>query len=106
MAGLGAVGGVHVGADLNLEDLNVGAVVGLEEIVEDLAALGLGIVDEQARVAAAAADGANAVEDLTRAAGVDCDGLGWSGGGLRGGGEAGEEEASECGEGEGQITSC
>ena len=62
VAGLGPVGGVHVGADLDLEDLHAGAVVGLEEIVENLAALRLGIIDEQARVAATAADGADTVE--------------------------------------------
>ena len=76
VAGLGPVGGVHVGPDLDLEDLDAGAVVGLEEVVEGLAALRLGIVDQQARVAAATADGADAVEDTTGAGGIDDDGLG------------------------------
>ena len=81
VAGLGTVGGVHVCADLDLEDLDAGAVVGLEEIVENLAALGLGIVDEKARVATAAADGSDSVEDAAGTGCVDDDGLGWRGGG-------------------------
>ncbi len=85
VAGLGPVGGVHVRTDLDLEDLHAGTVVGLEKIVENLAPLRLGIVDEQARVASAAADGSDTVEDSARTGGVDDDGLGGCGGLGRGG---------------------
>jgi len=40
--GLGAVGGVGVAADLQLEDLQVRAVARLEQVVQELTALWLG----------------------------------------------------------------
>jgi len=48
-AWLGAVGGVDIGADFDLEMLERSAVVRLEKIVENLAALRFWIVDEQTR---------------------------------------------------------
>jgi len=47
VAGLAAVGRVHVSADFHLEMLKARAEVRLEEIVQNLAALWLGIIDEQ-----------------------------------------------------------
>ena len=49
MGGFRAIGGVLVAADFDLQMLDVGAVVGFKEIVQDLAALGLRIVDQQSR---------------------------------------------------------
>jgi len=46
---LGAVGRLRVAADLDLEDLQRRAVVGLEEVVEDLRALRFNVVDELLR---------------------------------------------------------
>jgi hypothetical protein len=44
---LGAVGGIGVPTDLGLEELQVRAVVGLEQVVQDLALLGGRVVGEQ-----------------------------------------------------------
>ncbi len=68
---LRAVGRVRVAPDLDLEDLQVGAVVRLEQVVEDLTLLRSRIVLEQPRVTATAADRADAVEHATGAAAVD-----------------------------------
>ena len=46
VAAFGAVGGVGVAADLDLEDVQRGTVSRLEQVVEDLAALRFRIVDE------------------------------------------------------------
>lgn len=73
VAGLGAVSGVGVAACLDLEGLERGAVAGLEQVVEDLAALRLRIVDQQPGVAAAARDRAHTVEGPARAGAVDGD---------------------------------
>ena len=48
-AGFGAVGGIHVAADLDLQVLERRAELGLEEEIQDLAPLRLGVVDQQAR---------------------------------------------------------
>ena len=47
-AGLGAVGGVYVSANLHLETLQGCPVAGLEQLVENLAALRFGVIDEKA----------------------------------------------------------
>jgi hypothetical protein len=72
-AGLRAVGGVGVPADLDLEYLHGRAVAGLEQVVQHLRPLRLGVVDEQPAVPAAAADGADAVEDPTAGRTADRD---------------------------------
>ena len=61
MGGLAAAGGVLAAADLHLEMLEPGAEFGLEQKVQDLAALRLGVVREQPR-GGARADGADALE--------------------------------------------
>src|SRR5206468_1313522 len=71
--GFGAVGGVGVAADLHLEDLQGGAVAGLEQVVQDLAALRFGVVGQQPGVAATAADRADAVERAATLRTVDGD---------------------------------
>ncbi len=80
-AGLGAVGGVGVAADLQFQHLQGGAVAGLEQVVQQLAALGFRIVHQQAGVAAAAGDRADPVEGEARLGAVDGDGGGGGGGG-------------------------
>src|SRR4051812_31952546 len=60
--GPAAGGGFGAPALLHLEVLRRGAVPGLEEVVEVLAALGRGLVHQQAAVAPPAADRAHAVE--------------------------------------------
>ncbi len=97
VAGLGAVGGVGVAADLDLEDLQRRAVARLEQVVEDLAALRLRIVDQQPAVAAAAADRPDAVESATRRGSVDGDRVGREGGRRRGGdGDAAGQQAQDA----------
>ena len=49
VARLGAVGRVHVAADLDFEMLERGPEVRLEKEVEDLAALGFRVIDEESR---------------------------------------------------------
>ena len=49
MRRLAAAGGVLSAADLDLQVLEAGAEVGLEEEVQYVAAVGFGIVEEQAR---------------------------------------------------------
>ena len=93
VAGLGADGGVGVAADLHLEDLQRGAVAGLEQVVQDLAALRLRIVDQQPAVAAAAADRADAVEGPPARRAVDGD----RGGRLRRR-RVGDQRARQCDE--------
>jgi hypothetical protein len=61
-AGLGAVRGVRVATDLDLQELEAGAEVRLEQVVQYLGTHGLGIVDEETAIASAAADGADTVE--------------------------------------------
>ena len=73
VAGLRTTGGVGVTADLHLEDLQGRAVGGLEQVVQNLAALRFRIVDQQPAVAAATADGADAVERPTGRRAVDGD---------------------------------
>ena len=80
--GFGAVGGVGVAADLDFEDLQGGAVAGFEQVVQDLAALWFGVVGQQAGVAAAAGDRADAVEGAAALGTVDGDRCG--GGRVRG----------------------
>ena len=75
VARLRTVGGVHVGANFHLEDLQAGPIVRLEQIVENLAAIGLGVVDQEPGVPASAADSADAIEDSPGAGGVDGNGL-------------------------------
>ncbi len=84
VAGLRPTGGVGVTADLHLEDLQGGAVAGLEQVVEDLAPLRFRVVDQQATVAPAAADRADTVERAAARRAVDRDGCGGLG---RGGGD-------------------
>jgi hypothetical protein len=73
---LGAVGGVGVPADLQLQQLQPGSVTGFEEVVQDLRLLGRRVVRQQPRVAAAAADRADAVERTAALAAVHGDGRG------------------------------
>ena len=96
-ARLRAVGGIGVSADLGLEDLERGAVAGLEQVVQDLAALRLGIVVQQTGVAAPAADRADAVERPPRAGAVDRDAGAHPGRGVRRGGrtQAGDQDRTE-----------
>jgi hypothetical protein len=100
VAGLGAVGGVGVAADLELQQLNRGAVAGLEQVVEDLGALWLGVVDEEAGVASAAADGADAVERASDDAAIDGDVRGCRGRGCRDGqyADRGGSQGEGCGD--------
>lgn len=74
MAGLGARGGVGVGADLGLEYLQARAVAGAEEVVEDPIALAGRVVGEQPR-RAAGADRADALEGAAGVVAVDGDPL-------------------------------
>ena len=71
---LGAAGRVGVAAGLDLEDLHGGTDAGLEQIIQDLGALRLRIVEQQPAVAAAAGDRADAVEHATGGIAVDRDG--------------------------------
>jgi hypothetical protein len=73
VAGLRPAGGVGVAADLDLQYLQRGAVAGLEQVVEDLTALRLRVVDQQATVAPTAADRADAVERAAAGRAVDRD---------------------------------
>ena len=61
MGWLGAVGRVDLATDLDFQVLEAGPVFREEEPVEDVAAGGLGIVDEQAR-GRAGTHGADALE--------------------------------------------
>ena len=72
VAGLGAVGGVGVAADLDLAVVEGRAEVGLEKEVEDLTALGLGVVDEQPR-RGAGGQRADALEGAAGGGGVEDD---------------------------------
>jgi hypothetical protein len=78
-----------VAADLHLEMLKAGAVVRLEEVIEDLAAIGLRVIDEQAR-RRAGAEAPDALEDGSFLGAIerDRDGLGQ-------GGQTGEDEGGE-----------
>src|SRR6185369_2742854 len=73
VAGLGAAGRVGVTADLDLEQLHRRAVAGPEQVVEELGALRLRIVEEQPAVAAAPADRTDAVERAAGRGAVDGD---------------------------------
>jgi hypothetical protein len=61
-AGLGAVGAVGAGTDLQLEHLQRCAVAGAEQVVVDLVADRGGIVGEEPGVAATSDNGADSVE--------------------------------------------
>ena len=73
MAGFRAVGGVSISSDFNFEYLEAGAVVWLEQVIQDFALLLRGIVKEQSRSATAAAEPAKAVKRAAAAGAVDCD---------------------------------
>ena len=108
VAGFGADGRVDVAADLDLEYVEGGAAGGSEEVVEDLAAFGLGIVVQQAG-RTTCAHAADAVEDAAGVVAVDDErgfggagfggaGFGtWSGGAGCGGGCGGGERARQRG---------
>ena len=70
-AGLRPVGGVGVAADLHLQDLQVGAVAGLEQVVVDLLLLRGRVVGQQPGVAAPAADRPDPVERPAALGAVD-----------------------------------
>ncbi len=76
VGGFGALGRVGVAADFNLENLQRSAIIGLEQIVQNLAALRFWVIDQQARSAAAAADRAHAVKLQPGARSVDRNGVG------------------------------
>ena len=69
--GFATLGRVGIAPDLNLEHLQGGPVMRLEQVVEDLAALRLGIVDQQPGSGAAAAGGADAIEHFAGRSTVD-----------------------------------
>jgi len=94
VAGLGALGGVAIARHLDEEGAEGGAELGFEEEVEDLVALGLGIIFEQHGGGAAATDGADAVEAFAAGITAEVEGL------VRAGGE---EQAGDEGEQE-QVT--
>ena len=72
MAGLGAVGGVDICTQLNLEKLQRRAVSRLEQVVENLAPLRLGLVNQQSR-RSTGADRSNAVKDPAWAIAIEHD---------------------------------
>ena len=74
VAGLAAVGRVHVPADFHLKMLKARAEVRLEEIVQNLAALWLGIIYEQTR-GGARAHRADAFEGSSLMLGIHHDGF-------------------------------
>lgn len=67
---LGALGGLRVAADLDLDDLQRGARAGLEEVVPDQLLRGRRVVDQLPRHAAAAAQRTHALVGLARRAEV------------------------------------
>ncbi len=70
MAGFGAAGGIDIAADFDFEMLQACAVTGLEQQVEDLASIWLGIVQQQSR-RGAGAQGADAFKRSPLFAAVD-----------------------------------
>ena len=75
MARFGAVGRVHIRANFHLENLHTCAVVRLEKVVQNLAAIGLRIVDQQSGIPSAAADCSYAIKDPAFALPIDDNGL-------------------------------
>src|SRR5215831_18884398 len=69
---LGAAGRVHVPADFDLQVLQRGAVSRLEEQIENLAALRLGVVDQQLR-GRTCAQGADALKGPAKPVRVEVD---------------------------------
>jgi hypothetical protein len=72
MAGLAAAGGILAAADLDLEVLEARAELGGEEEVEHLAALGLGVVGQEAR-RGSRANGPDPFKEPARRSPVDLD---------------------------------
>ena len=76
-SGLGPVGGLAVAAKFHFAVLQRGPEAGLDEDVQNLAALRLGIVRKQA-CGGSGAQGSDSLEHQARCGGVDGDGLGVS----------------------------
>jgi len=72
MRRLGAIGGIYLAANLNLEMLQRRAVAGLEKVIENLAPLWLRVVNEQAG-RRARTDRAQAVKRASRVVRVEGD---------------------------------
>ncbi len=73
MAGLGPVGRIGIPADFYFEDVQAGSIVGLEEVIQDLALLLRRIVEKQARGSAAATQAAYAIEDAPGTSAIQVD---------------------------------
>ena len=67
MARLAAVGGLVVGADLHFQNVEARPEARLEQPVQDLAALGLLVREQEGRGGAATADPTYAIEDTAGA---------------------------------------
>src|SRR6185437_6962748 len=65
--------------DLDLEDLQIGSIVGFKKIIEDLALIGIGIIDEETRVAASATDCADTIEGTSTPAAIQRNRAGYGG---------------------------
>src|SRR5690348_2327501 len=73
IARLRAVGRIDVRADLDLQMLQRGSIIGLEKIVQNLTSFRLRIIDEEAR-RCARAHRADAVKNLSAAMAIDNNG--------------------------------
>jgi hypothetical protein len=73
MAGLSSVGRIGVSTNFDLEDMQAGSIVGLEEIIQNFALLCSRIVEKQARGSATATQTPYSIERATRAPPIDTD---------------------------------
>ena len=69
MAGFGAIGGLRIAANLNLEYVKGGGEAGLEQYVKDFAPLWLGIIDKKTGRRSATAQSPDAMERQFRSDG-------------------------------------